>query len=417
MINTIICMTTNLFRIYLISRFIHLFVEDDKKRSSQVKHLLAYGGFYIVNTAAYLAFHTVWINIACNIIGIGLIVFTYTKSVKTILFVTCSVYLINMGCSTISILPFVNYKDGVEFNQIYEVIDVFLVFVCELLTEKIVDTRRKTNAVGNFSLGLVPLCSIGMLCIMIYTKCSTETGLVVASMGLILINFFTYYLYRKLSDSLFHQYENEVLRQEIQGYANQIDIMLQSEEKVKALRHDMKHHMNELKILAEKGDNKSIGEYIEDMQEFITNPNEIISSGNTEIDSMLNYLLSKAKEELRIVNVNVQLPHSLNHSFDINVILCNLLENGIEASKQTEKKELAIDVKLQQGVLRIQVENSYNGALEKENQRLLTTKKEKELHGIGLENVRKMVEKYNGVMEVCPDKDMFCVRLILYLSE
>ena len=118
MINIIICMTTNLFRIYLISRFIHLFVEDDKKKSGQVKHLLAYGVFYIVNTAAYLAFHTVWVNIACNLIGIGLIVFTYTKSVKTILFVTCSVYMINMGCSTISILPFVNYKDGVEFNQI-----------------------------------------------------------------------------------------------------------------------------------------------------------------------------------------------------------------------------------------------------------------------------------------------------------
>jgi sensor histidine kinase YesM len=325
--------------------------------------------------------------------------------------------MINMGCSTISILPFVNYKDGVGFNQIYEVIDVFLVLVCELITEKIVDARRKMQGVRNISLGLVPLCSIGMFCMMIYTKSGTETGLVIISVGLIIVNFFTFFLYNILSDALFHQYENEVLRLEIQGYANQLDVMLQREEKVKELRHDMKHHMNELKILAAKGENSAIEKYIGEMEDFITNPNEIVSSGNLEIDSVMNYLIRRAKEELRTVNVNVRLPKSVSHSFDINVILGNLLENGIEAARQTESKRLDVNIELQQGFLRIQVENSYNGKLEKRHQWLLTTKKASGLHGIGLENVRKTVEKYDGIMEVCPDEDMFRVVLILYMSE
>lgn len=419
MTDLIICVSTNLFRIYLISRFIHIFLEDEEKETcaSRMRHVLVYGGFFIVNTAAYLIFHTVWVNIACNLAGIGLIVLTYTRSIKMILFVTCSVYMINMGCNTIAVLPFANYKDGVGFNQIYEVVTVFLVLVCELLTEKIVDARRKMPGVRNISLGLVPLCSIGMLCVMIYTKSSTETGLVIMSVGLIIVNFFTFYLYNILSDALFHQYENEVLRQEIQGYANQLDVMLQGEEKVKALRHDMKHHMNELKILAAKGENSAIEKYIGEMEEYITNPNEIVSSGNLEIDSVMNYLIRRAKEELLTVNVNVRLPKSVSHSFDINVILGNLLENGIEAARQTESKRLDINIELQQGFLRIQVENSYNGKLEKRHQRLLTTKKASGLHGIGLENVRKMVEKYDGIMEVCPEGDMFRVVLILYMSE
>lgn len=419
MADIIICVATNLFRIYLISRFVHIFLEDEEKEncSSRMRHMLAYGGFFIVNTAAYLAFHMVWVNIICNLAGIGLIVLTYTSSAKMILFVTCSVYMINMGCNTIAVLPFVNYKDSVGFNQIYEVVTVFLVLLCELLTEKIVDVRRKMESVRNISLGLVPLCSIGMLCIMIYTESSTETGLVIVSVGLIVVNFFTFYLYNILSDTLFHQYENKILRQEIQGYANQLDVMLQGEEKVRALRHDMKHHMNELKILAAKGETKAIEEYIGDMVEFIANPNEIVSSGNLEIDSVMNYLIRRAREELYIVNVNVRLPKSVSHSFDINVILGNLLENSIEAARQTESKKLDINVELQQGVLRIQIENSYNGKLEKRHQRLLTTKKGKGLHGIGLENVRKMVEKYDGIMEVCPDGDMFRVILVLYMSE
>ncbi len=419
MTDFIICIATNLFRIYLISRFIHIFLNNEVNRNSsdKIKHMLAYGGFFLVNTAAYLAFHMVWVNIVCNLVGIGLIVFTYTRSIKTILFVTGSAYLINMGCSTISILPFVNYRDGLGFNQIYEVLDVFLILICELLAERIVDVRRKTENIRNLSLGLVPLCSIGMLCAMIYTESSTETGLVIASIGLILVNFFTFYLYNILSDAFFHQYENKMMRQAIQGYSNQLDIMLQGEEKVKSLRHDMKHHMNELKILATKNENRAIEKYIDSMGEFISNPNEIVSSGNLEIDSVMNYMLIKAKQELRTVNINVRLPKAVSHSFDINVILGNLLENGIEAARQTEEKRLDVNIELQQGFLRIQIENSYNGKLEKRQQKLITTKGEKGLHGIGLENVRKIVEKHDGIMDICPNGDMFRVMLILYMSE
>lgn len=424
MADIIICAATNLFRIYLISRFIHVFLDDKENidRSSRIIHMLAYGGFFIINTATYLAFHMMWINVTCSLLGIALIVLTYTRAIKTILFVTCSIYIINAGCETISVLPFVNYKDGVGFNQIYEVIHIFLLSLCEVLTERIVSIRHQTEKVHNLSLGLIPLCSIGMLYTMAQTGSSMQTGLVIViSIGLILINFFTFYLYNILSDALSHKYENEALRQEIQGYANQLDVMLQGEEKVKALRHDMKHHMNELKILASRGESEAIEEYIDKMQEFITNPNEIVSSGNLEIDSVMNYLLRRAKEELCIVNVNVKLPKSVGHAFDINVILGNLLENSIEAARQTKEKRLDVNIALQQGFLRIEIENSYNGKngihMEKGRKKLLTTKKGKGLHGIGLENVRKMVEKYNGIMEVYPESDRFRVILILYMSE
>ncbi len=46
----------------------------------------------------------------------------------------------------------------------------------------------------------------------------------------------------------------------------------------------------------------------------------------------------------------------------------------------------------------------------------LSTKKAKEQHGIGMKSVRKIVEAYNGIMEVMPQDDIFCVSLILYMS-
>ena len=417
--DVIICSVTNLFRVYLISGFMHMFLADDKKKRKW--RLLVYGGFFVVNTAAYLLFHTAWINITCNLAGIGLIALAYTKSIKMILFVTGTIYLINMGCDLISILPFVRYRDGVSFHQIYEVITVFLIFICELIAQKIVDARRKAENETNISLSLVPLFSVGMLCIFIYSESVTEFGLLIASVGLVLINFFTLYLYNMLSVALSNQYENEVLKQKVQGYANQLDVILRGEEKVRALRHDMKHHLMELKIMAEKGEDEAIVKYIGNMEEFMENRNEIVASGNLEIDSVINYMIRRAREELQIVNVNVRMPKSVSYSFDINVILGNLLENGIEAASQTAEKRLDVMMELKQGILRIQIENSYTGkslfGYEKGHQRLLTTKSEKGAHGIGLENVRRMVEKYNGIMEITPGEDTFRVTVLLYMSE
>ncbi len=51
----------------------------------------------------------------------------------------------------------------------------------------------------------------------------------------------------------------------------------------------------------------------------------------------------------------------------------------------------------------------------KKNIRFQTTKEDKEQHGIGLMNVKKIVEKYNGIMEAYPKGSLFYVKLILYM--
>ena len=52
-----------------------------------------------------------------------------------------------------------------------------------------------------------------------------------------------------------------------------------------------------------------------------------------------------------------------------------------------------------------------------EKGQFFTTKGDQERHGFGLKSVRKIVEKYHGVMEINPDGKCFCVKIILYLPE
>ena len=50
-------------------------------------------------------------------------------------------------------------------------------------------------------------------------------------------------------------------------------------------------------------------------------------------------MLQRAKEELKTVTVKVILPEEIKHSFDLNILLGNLLENAIEAAERTENKK------------------------------------------------------------------------------
>lgn len=425
MVNFVICILTNMFRVFLIYKYIKIFAEGSlpKNNWQTSARALAFLIYFLVNTGCYLAFHSAWVNLAVNISGIFLLTFMYHKSFKKSLFIGCSVYLIDIICDTVATLPFVEYRYGRDINEFYAVITVFFFCMCELLTEKIVIYRKDGNAEQNLPLAmmLVPVSSIVIFGLLMYVKSSSQTILLIVSIGFLFINFLLLYLYNMLLKSFAQHYENETLKREIQIYMNQIEIILQNEENINLLKHDMKHHLNELKLLAVKRETAEILEYIEDMEVFIQPPGEIVSSGNVEIDSLLNYMLQKAQKSLCSVNAKIQIPEEISHSFDINIILGNLLENAIEAAEKTEEKILDVEIGLKQGVLKIKIENSFSGTwipqkvIEKGE--FFSTKKDRERHGFGLKSVRKIVEKYHGVMEINPDGKCFCVKIIVYLPE
>lgn len=420
MLDFAICALTNLFRIFLIDRFVSIFL-GRKKGKKNIKIIICVG-FFLMNTALYWIFHTAWINIFSNLFGICAIARVYTKSVKTNIFVTCSVYLINCGCDVAVYSLFTNYQDGQTYNQIYAVVVLLLILICELLAEKLITIQKNAETTQNFPLILVPLCSIAVIWFFVYAGTYVGREAAVVSLGLLVINFLMLYLYNLLLRSVSQKYEAQMLEQKVRVYANQLDVIRQSEEKIKILRHDMKHHMNEIRLLAGRYHAAEIGKYIDCMEQSIQNPDEMVSSGNVEIDSVLNYMLQRAREKLDDVIVNIILPEKMKHAFDMNVLIGNLLENAIEAAFKTDRKYLKVTMVFKRGVLKIKMENSFL-SVETENGRqeggrhFFTTKQEKEQHGLGLKSVEKIVEAYNGTMEVTPQKDVFCVNLILYMPE
>ena len=416
MYNILICWLSNFFRMVLIRRFMQVFFG---KEASGKKELIVYGLFYVVNTVLYLVFHLPLLNFVCNLAGIFIITRLYTHTFKINSMVTLLVYFINMGCDTLAIVMFVdNYRESVIHNQVFSLITVLLFFICILAAEKIVTSNKMTDVVlpeHSLSLMLVPLISILLFGGLLFDKNSPDNMVFeMETLCLLFINMVVFYLYNEILKAYTYKIDKLVLEQKISMYANQLDTIMKTENKIRGLQHDMKHHIIQLELMAKQNGQSDIEEYLQNMADFMSNPEEVVHTGNLDIDSVLNYMISKAKQVLKEVNVKVNIPSDIASHFNINVIIGNLLENAIEAAVNTENKILDIDIHYKQGVLYLDISNSYSNKVTVKEHRFLTSKEDDHKHGIGLYNVKKMVEEHNGVLQFCYDENMFRVKIMMY---
>lgn len=412
MINGVVYLICNLIRIYLIRQFIVLFFDDYSV--SKRMELLVYGCFFAANSGLYLGFHTAWINLVSSLAGNTIVILLYTRRWKNLLFVSAMTAGLCAGCDVAAtglLLP--AYRDGQRIDSLSFIVVDMIMMVCVVLMNRIFEIRTQQGNLPSIVLVFVPVCSVSIICYMTYTHRYLSSEYIIISTGVLLINFIVIYLYHMMLDYMYQKNENKMLHQRLHSYANQLDVILDSENRVKQLRHDMKHHLTEIRLLAKQKQDTEVEQYIDTMTEYIHNPKEFVRSNDTEIDSLLNYMLARAKEEGIDVSAEVQLPKSLTCSFDINVILGNLLENAIDAALHSQEPKMSVAIKMKQGVLKIRIENSFDGVIQKQG-KFITTKADKENHGYGIQSVKEMVRRYHGEITFSV-KESFCVVVVLYM--
>ncbi|VYS98837.1 sensory histidine kinase DcuS [Tyzzerella nexilis] len=410
----------NVLRTYAIYRFIGLFYFS-KTENKWIKSGV-YVLFVILTSGGYYLLNNQYVNIFTNLVGLVLIVSTYQGSIKKNVLSIISIYSVNV---VIESLVFSIIKTNGKTSDILESVNECIVSIGILL---FVVVLEKTRAIKKKEFQIrsslwswlisVPVISIVIILLMLNSTGLGERNIEIEIAGILVINLAIFYLYGAVQDYYRQKIEKEEFFNRMEIYANQLDIMKNSYQKIKELRHDMRHHLGELKYLANTNEKKQLLAYIEDMERHMINTEEYVSSGNKEIDGTLNYLLQTAKKKLKEVDVSVSIPENLEiHNYLFNVILGNLLENAIAAAVKTERKYLKIHIKLKQNVIYIAVENSYNGEVKIKDNKIMTSKKDKKSHGIGLESVKRMVEEMNGMLDIQWKESVFTVNIMFYLEE
>lgn len=339
----------NVLRTYAIYRFIGLFYFS-KTENKWIKSGV-YVLFVILTSGGYYLLNNQYVNIFTNLVGLVLIVSTYQGSIKKNVLSIISIYSVNV---VIESLVFSIIKTNGKTSDILESVNECIVSIGILL---FVVVLEKTRAIKKKEFQIrsslwswlisVPVISIVIILLMLNSTGLGERNIEIEIAGILVINLAIFYLYGAVQDYYRQKIEKEEFFNRMEIYANQLDIMKNSYQKIKELRHDMRHHLGELKYLANTNEKKQLLAYIEDMERHMINTEEYVSSGNKEIDGTLNYLLQTAKKKLKEVDVSVSIPENLEiHNYLFNVILGNLLENAIAAAVKTERKYLKIHIKL-----------------------------------------------------------------------
>ena len=191
---------------------------------------------------------------------------------------------------------------------------------------------------------------------------------------------------------------------------------------IRKVRHEMKNHMANIKGLAGAGQYGEIEDYVRRMDETMRELEYKYVTGNAVTDVIINDKCRRAEKVGIRFDADFQYGGEIS-VFDLGIILNNLLDNAIEACEKLEpgKGFIHLTLKRKKQFLLLEVENSFDGDVPVQIGRgsILATTKQSTLpgiitdHGIGLENVRDVAERYFGGVNIKVKGDVFHVTVML----
>ena len=248
-----------------------------------------------------------------------------------------------------------------------------------------------------------------------------EVGIVLLLVLIVWLIFSNFFMFNILSAKYEEKLKSEQQAQEKEYYFAQCQLMQESAEQIRAVRHDIKLHLATLKGFTINGDLEDIKGYLDSLVADIEKSEIYSNTGNIAFDSIINYKLQNAKSDNIKLDLNVAVPPELNvEVVDIVTIIGNLLDNALEAVAKVNEKIIKIDIKFNKGGLFAKIENSFNGEVQYDEgmaESSIVSLKGSNEHGYGLKNIKQSVEKYNGHMKISHKDNIFSTGIFLYVSD
>ena len=247
---------------------------------------------------------------------------------------------------------------------------------------------------------------------------STETGLVspmVNHMQLLILRLFAYgglfsilTAYKKMKLSIEHERAIRLLEQQAQNQEVYVKEAKLRYEQTRSFRHDLKNLLLVLQRLIKDGRINEADEYLRNMEAVANSLSFQVQTGNFAVDALVNSKLDIAAQKGIQTQCTIRLPQkSVIADMDWCIIFSNALDNAINANEDILIEDRWIHISS------IYKGNAY--LLHIENRCKKDTKLP--LAGIGLSNIRAVLKKYNGKMEIEISDAIFKLNMLLIIPQ
>lgn len=213
-----------------------------------------------------------------------------------------------------------------------------------------------------------------------------------------------------------YERENQLIQMNYRLLERQLEILEESVESGRRIRHDARHHNAVIAEYTRRGQRDELLQYLKEYEEEISHGIPEMICANTAVNNILATYTRKARSEDIKVTLDVEVSKNLAFpSLDLVAILANAYENAIyacmELKRHPDGRECFIHLMLRKRKHKIVVSCSNSCRIGTE---LKDGQPESEFTGgIGVSSIIRTAEKYGGEYDFKNDKGVFLFRLIM----
>lgn len=408
--DVIVSSITELIRVFVILEYLKTFLKIRSVKRNVFNSIITYA----VTLFSYLVFHNVLINMLVTIVGIVFLSTGFVGQLKKKLLLSIMVYGIMFVIDLLASFLLYEAPDSNNYDIVSSFISLIFFYIVVIGIKKIFKENGKIDLSGQWYLLLFSaLLSIAALYIVYRDMAVSREAVITISVIVLFFNIMLYIFYMSMLDRFIYERENLELKQQMNIYEQQIRSDIDNSRKLRGVRHDMKHHIREINDLLTKNKVEQAKDYLYQMNNEILNAQNMYNTGHEAFDGILNYYAEKYANKSLKLEVSVAIPENLEiNIFDVNIVLGNLLDNALENA--ISKTQVDFSLKYNAGMLHISMSNLFEGNIKRVDGNIVSRKGEN--HGLGLDNVKRIVDKYDGTMVMECDGGRFDVDVIMFVG-
>lgn len=208
-----------------------------------------------------------------------------------------------------------------------------------------------------------------------------------------------------------------ILRQGMETVEAEYSAMLREQEEREVLLHDIRHHMQVICEMAEKGQNGEILQYMEEVYGVLRKGRNRDLVNHALLNLILNRKLREAEEEGIAFQWDPEDMGALGlEPVEICALFSNILDNAIEANRKLPegtKRWIQFKCKRKGELLTISAANPLADRIRWAGNLPKTTKPHREGHGLGMRSIWQIVHAHGGHMLIETENGVFSLKVYL----
>lgn len=192
----------------------------------------------------------------------------------------------------------------------------------------------------------------------------------------------------------------ELSEQYMTAQARHFEQTRAADAEMRMLRHDMKNHITVMNGLYRSGKTDELGEYLNGLSDSFADSLAVNDTGSEIADAIISEKRAVAETSGTKLVCDGSLKGLAINAVILCTVLSNLLDNAIEAAEQTDNERIiTLTAKRTGSFYFISISNPCRGYVDVSAD-MITTKPDREHHGLGLKSVRNTLEKCGGTLEL-----------------